>query len=74
MLDWIASIPPESYVKVRGTVQEAKVDSCSVQTVELNGYQVFLLNRSEERLPIQVNSKEEEPNYDTILNHRVLDL
>lgn len=38
-------------------------------------YQIKLLCKSLPRLPIQVNeSKEEEPNLDTILNHWVLDM
>ena len=75
MIDWVGDVAPESYVKVRGTVVKQEVLSCSVKDFEINGYQIFTLNKSESKLPIQVDkSKLSEANLDTILNHRVLDL
>jgi len=38
MIDWIAGIPEESFVKIWGTVQISEVKGCSLKSCEILAY------------------------------------
>lgn len=83
MINFISKIPNESIIDIVGTVKKAeqKIVACSQQDIELLIQQLFVVSRSDTRLPMQIedatrsaDSKEATVNLDTRLDNRVLDL
>ncbi|RWS25312.1 aspartate--tRNA ligase: cytoplasmic-like isoform X2 [Leptotrombidium deliense] len=90
MVKFVSDISKESIIDIEGTVVavEKSIESCSQKDVELHVKQVFVVNESEPRLPLQIedaarpeteeDSTEEKlsirVNQDTRLDNRILDL
>lgn len=87
MIKFVCNINKESIIDVEGKVVSAdqKVESCSVQDVEIHVSKVFVVSSSSPRLPLQIedamrpDAEESEGlqikvNQDTRLDNRVLDL
>lgn len=87
MVKFVCNIPKESIIDVEGKVvaTEQKVESCSIQDVELHATKVFVVSGSLPRLPLQIEDAMrpdiDDPeglhikvNQDTRLDNRILDL
>ncbi|XP_052872142.1 aspartate--tRNA ligase, cytoplasmic [Anopheles cruzii] len=88
MVKFSGSIPRESIVDLKARVipVEQRIESCTEQTLELHGLELFLLSAAKAQLPLQIEDasrpeKSDDPealkirvNQDTRLDNRVLDL
>ncbi|XP_058056803.1 aspartate--tRNA ligase, cytoplasmic [Anopheles bellator] len=88
MVKFSGSIPRESIVDLKARVipVEQRIESCTEQTLELHGLELFLLSSAKAQLPLQIEDasrpeKSDDPealkirvNQDTRLDNRVLDL
>lgn len=56
MINFTAGIPKESIIDVFGLVKQSpvKIESCSQKDVELELSQIFVVSRSDTRLPVQI--------------------
>ncbi|CAO1427841.1 unnamed protein product [Diamesa tonsa] len=88
MVKFSGSIPRESIVDIRANVVGVaqKIESCTEQTLELQGLEIFVVSQAKSQLPLQIEDaarpeKKDDAdslnirvNQDTRLDNRVLDL
>ncbi|XP_045117848.1 aspartate--tRNA ligase, cytoplasmic-like [Portunus trituberculatus] len=87
MVKFVCNITKESIIDVEGKIvaTDQKVESCSIQDVELHATKVFVVSASLPRLPLQIEDamrpEDDDPeglqikvNQDTRLDNRILDL
>ncbi|KAK8737578.1 hypothetical protein OTU49_004548 [Cherax quadricarinatus] len=87
MIKFVCNIAKESIIDVEGkvVVTGQKIESCSIQDIEIYATKVFVVSASAQRLPLQIDDamrpEADDPeglqikvNQDTRLDNRVLDL